>query len=159
MGKKYKEYPPTKDCIGCGKCCKRMSGHYSPTDFKDLSYDGLKSEIEKGRISVDWWSEVDREKSYYLRARHIDAPVVDPSWGGICMNLTKNGCSLPREERPLGCRTLKPEKGKCDGEYSKEICKNEWKQYSDVLEELVEYYGGAYDVIGALADFLEVFLR
>jgi len=159
MGK-YKEYPPTEDCAICGgMCCKRMACHYSPTDFKDLSYDGLKSEIEKGRISIDWWNEVDREKSYYLRARHVGAPVVDPSWGGVCMNLTDTGCSLSWEERPLGGRSLKPNRGSCGGDYSKEICKNEWKDYSEVLEELVEYYGGAYDTLGAFADFLEEFLR
>lgn len=43
-------------CKKCkGSCCKTMGCHYSPEDFKDLSFDGLKTEIDKGFISIDWW--------------------------------------------------------------------------------------------------------
>ena len=60
-------------CSKCkGFCCKRMGCHFSPDDFKDLTFDGLKKEIDKGYISIDWWEgnpfKDDREidKAYYL---------------------------------------------------------------------------------------------
>lgn len=143
----YPVYEPSKQCAKCkGQCCKRIPGHYSPTDFKDLSFEGLKAEIEKGGIAIDWWEAETRE--YYLRARQIGEEIVHGSWGGICVNLTPTGCRLPREERPLACNNLKPGKGArgdCEGTYTKEHCKNDWKAYSDVLCELVEYFGGAED--------------
>lgn len=142
MGKKVKVYQPTEACAACmGSCCKLMACHYSPSDFSDLSFEGLKAEIEKGRISIDWWEG--RKKMYYLRARHVGAPVVDGSWGGRCINLTETGCSLSWEERPLGGKALKPATspgGVCTSSYSKERCKNDWKQYAPVLEKLVDYF-------------------
>nr|DAU24511.1 MAG TPA: Protein of unknown function (DUF3109) [Caudoviricetes sp.] len=140
---KIKTFQPTEVCAQCkGDCCKTMGCHYSPTDLDDLSFEGLKSEIEKGKISIDWWSGDEHE--YYLRARHVGAPIVDPSWGGRCINLTETGCSLPWEKRPLGGRALKPKENsgnrKCRTFYSKEQSKNDWKPYSNVLKQLVEYF-------------------
>ena len=139
MDCKILEFEATEVCAICrGRCCKTMGCHYSPRDFKDLSYEGLKREIEKGRIAIDWW--VGEEPEYYLRARHIGEPIVCGSWGGTCVNLTENGCSLSWEERPLGGRALKPGATpfhECEDFYSKEDCKNEWKPYSDTLERLV----------------------
>lgn len=137
---KHKTYPPSKRCATCGgRCCKRIGGHYSPRDFRDLSFDGLKQEIEKGHISIDWWENFpDRE--YFLRARHVGEPIVYGSWGGVCVNLSNVGCDLPREARPLGCRNLKPGIGACTGTYTKEVCKNEWKEYSEVLTALAVYF-------------------
>ena len=60
------------------------------------------------------------------------------------MLLTENGCPLPFEERPLGARALKPRENyydDCESYYTKEDCKNEWKQYEDILRELVSYFG------------------
>lgn len=131
----------TEACAKCkGACCKRMGCHYSPRDFSDLSFEGLKAKIEKGNISIDWWESYEPE--FYLRARHIGAPVVDPSWGGVCVNLTDKGCALSWDERPLGGKALKPQAdGKCYyTSYSKEDCKNEWLQYAEVLERLAEYF-------------------
>lgn len=135
----YPVYEATKQCAKCkGQCCKHVPGHYSPADFKDLSFDGLKAEIEKGNIAIDWWEETPR--SYYLRARQLGEDIVHGSWGGICVNLAPWGCRLSWEERPLGCKSLKPAKRKCVGSYTKEICKNDWKEYSEVLNELVAYF-------------------
>lgn len=136
----YPVYEATKECARCGGlCCKRMPGHYSPSDFTDLSFEALKAEIEKGNIAIDWW-EAD-PKEYYLRARQLGENVVHGSWGGICVNLTPEGCSLGWDERPLGCKALKPSKYECSSSYTKEQCKNDWKAYDAVLRELVEYFG------------------
>lgn len=132
-------YRPTKLCEACkGKCCRFMACHYSPSDFADLSYDGLKHEIAKGRISIDWW-EADPPE-YYLRARNVGEPIVCGSWGGVCVNLTDTGCSLTWEERPLGGKALKPDRQLCTSSYTKEECKEEWKAYADVLRQLVRYF-------------------
>lgn len=138
----YPVYEATKQCAKCkGQCCMYMPGHYSPSDFPDLSYDALKTEIEKGGIAIDWWEATPNQ--YYLRARQIGENVVHGSWGGICVNLTPRGCRLSWEERPLGCRSVKPRKNKrgdCVGSYTKEICKNDWQQHSVVLNKLVEFF-------------------
>lgn len=142
MSSETSEFKATETCAMCrGRCCRHMGCHYSPRDFKDLSYEGLKREIEKGRISIDWW--VGEEPEYYLRARHIGEPIVCGSWGGTCVNLTENGCSLAWEDRPLGGRALKPGAtllDDCEIFYSKEECKNEWKPYSHILIVLAAYY-------------------
>ena len=56
-------------CKKCkGSCCKTMGCHYSPEDFKDLSFDGLKTEIDKGFISIDWWSLwfINKERMFFI---------------------------------------------------------------------------------------------
>lgn len=138
--KEYPTYKPKRCCAICkGECCRQMGCHYSPRDFADLSYEGLKKEIEKGKISIDWWEA--EEPEYYLRARHVDCSVVDPSWGGVCVNLTETGCSLSFEDRPLGGKCLKPDPlNMCKNSYSKEDCKNEWKPYREILVDLVQHF-------------------
>ena len=42
-------------CAECGgTCCKSCGCHFSPSDFEDLSFDGLKKELQKGYISIDY---------------------------------------------------------------------------------------------------------
>ena len=134
------EFKPSAACEKCkGACCKHMACHFAPSDFTDLSYDALKAEIERGFISIDWWE--DDRPEYFLRMRHVDAPIVDPSWGGRCMLLTDSGCPLPFEQRPLGARALKPvQGGNCEVFYSKEDCKNDWMPYHEILSDLVVYF-------------------
>lgn len=140
----YPVYEPSRQCSTCkGKCCQHMPGHYSPADFADLSFEGLKAKIEEGNIAIDWWSN-DGQKEYYLRARHHCENIVHGSWGGVCVNLSPAGCRLSWEERPLGCRNLKPRessRGDCRGSYTKEKCKNDWKEHAEVLNRLVEHFG------------------
>lgn len=150
-GKEIEVYRATDVCSRCkGACCCTMGGHYSPQDFEDLSFEGLMKEIYKGKISIDWW-ESERGPEYYLRARNLFEPIVCGSWGGTCVNWNaESGCCLSWEERPLGCKVLKPGKkivagrpvGECYSTYLKEECKNEWSKYSDVLRALVNYYCG-----------------
>lgn len=140
-------------CAKCGgSCCKGMGCHYSPEDFSDLSLDGLKKEIDKGHISIDWWegNPFDNEewipKAYFLRVRNVDAPVVDASWGGRCSLLTEKGCSLSYGERPKGGRMLIPhESHRCKVEYTKDECARDWYEYIDVLRELEEIYDDGED--------------
>lgn len=133
-------------CSKCGgKCCKQCGGHYSPDDFDEISIEALKKRIDKGDISIDWWDgDVvcgDLYRTLYLRARHVGADKVDPSWGGKCLHLKKDGCDLSFENRPLACRDLIPSEDKCIGSYSKEDCCKDWYKHQDILEALVDYYG------------------
>lgn len=135
-------------CSKCkGFCCKRMGCHFSPDDFKDLTFESLKKEIDKGYISIDWWEgnpfKDDRyiDKAYYLRIRNENADVVDPSWGGRCSLLTDEGCMLSYNERPKGGRLLIPnETDRCEIRYSKLDSAKDWYKYNDVLLKLEDYY-------------------
>lgn len=135
------EFQVTEKCSRCkGTCCKTMGCHFSPDDFKEISFESLKAEIEKGFISIDWWEGAEPE--YFLRMRNKFQPIVDPSWGGECILLTPNGCPLPFEKRPLGARALEPKSTRqgCVQHYSKKQCKDDWKKYNDILVQLVEYF-------------------
>lgn len=136
-----------KVCSKCGgKCCKSMGCHYSPTDFTNITFETLKQSIDKGYISIDWWEgdvfDNDRERTYFLRIRNKKANIVDPSWGGECVLLTEQGCSLSFNERPMGGRALTPGTiyDSCINPYSKEDCCQEWYPYQDILERLVYEY-------------------
>lgn len=56
---------------------------------------------------------VDRlDYAYYFRpaikGRTNDNKIFDGCWGGECIFLTDEGCSLPFDNRPLECRSLEP---------------------------------------------------
>ena len=141
-------------CRVCrGLCCKSCGCHFSPDDFKEITFESLKKEIDKGNISIDWWDGspfVDNdigvsldgiEKAYYLRMRNEHSPIVDPSWGGQCILLTDTGCPLSYEERPKGARELIPiEEGHCYSNYTKKQACKDWYKYDDILRRLVEIY-------------------
>lgn len=135
-------------CRECeGSCCKEMGCHYSPDDFKDLSFESLKKEIDKGYISIDWWEgnpfDDNREinKAYYLRIKNVGANIVDPSWGGECILLTNDGCKLSYNKRPKGGRMLIPDAyGPCESKYSKQEAARDWYKYRDILSKLVKHY-------------------
>lgn len=130
-------------CAQCGgACCKQMGCCFSPTDFDDLSFEGLKQKItETGYISIDWWEE--DEPLYFLRMRHVDAAVVDPSYGGQCCKLTPNGCTFDFEHRPYEGKSLIPKttyNGRCTVTYSKHDCAVEWTPYAAILTRLYEEF-------------------
>ena len=146
----------SKLCSECGgKCCMRCGCHFNPNDFKDISYETLKAEIEKGYISIEW---VDGEAVlrpggvYILRVRNVGKPIVDNSYDrSPCILWSeKNGCKLSYEKRPLGGRLLIPMKGydyftkkeeyMCHNEYDIDACFDDWAKYQEVLRKLVEYF-------------------
>ena len=136
-------------CKKCGgKCCQQYPCHYSPDDFVDLSYDGLKAEIEKGYISIDWWEgDADStlnefDKTYFLRVKTAWGCVTDPSWGGQCILWDKeNGCPLDFEHRPKGGRMLIPDLSDCKQAYLKLQCALDWRSYYPVLHKLyINFY-------------------
>lgn len=142
----------SKFCKDCGDCCKNVPGAYFPDDFKSLEPNHLAQMMIKKRLAVDWW-EGDpvegREKlgwAYFLRPptinpKYKDSPR-DPTWGGVCSNLTNTGCSLPFRKRPAGCRFLKPKRDRnCDYEKDKWNKKDSciaWIPYTDVIEKALK---------------------
>lgn len=140
-------------CAECGGvCCKACGCHFSPDDFKDVSFDGLKKEIEKGYISIDYvdgeivWSSIG---IYILRARNQDSPIVDTGFRNRkpCILLTENGCKLDYEKRPTGGKLLIPNtissfchETTCKSKYKIVDCCYEWKPHQKVLYQLVKYF-------------------
>ena len=135
-------------CSKCkGRCCKSMGCHYSPNDFKGISFEILKNKIEEGNISIDWWEgnpfndDRDIQRAFFLRVRNVHSPIIDPSWGGRCKLLTDEGCSLPYKDRPKGGRELIPhESFMCNLTYSKDECAKDWYVYNDIFQKLEKYF-------------------
>lgn len=127
--------------------------HFAPTDFDDLTFEGLKKKLERGYISIDL---VDGEMIYQrgffyiLRARNEGAPIVDFGYNrrSKCCLLTKKGCKLSFEERPSGGKSLIPGYKKtenngfwmCTQTYEVEQCCYDWRPYHEVISKLVEYF-------------------
>lgn len=131
-------------CSLCkGSCCKTLPGQYAPEDLKEtITYDLVKKLLYEGKHSIDWL-EGD-EEIYYLRPATINGGMIDPSWGGRCVNLTDDGCSLTEDVRPLQCRMLKPQgtvnHKTCNAakEFNKEAMAKRWLNYQNILLDLVK---------------------
>lgn len=139
-----------------------MGCHFSPEAFKEISFGCLKSQIDNGDKSIDWWKGnpldalAEDYKGFYLRMRNLNvwsndkAPIVDPSYGGKCCILTDGGCPLDFKDRPKGGRLLIPyyqEVSKnsklnfqCVSKYRKRQCAIDWMPYHDILQELYDYF-------------------
>lgn len=127
-------------CTKCGgKCCKSLGGFFHPNDIgvDNITKDDLINFIKRGDVSIDWF-EGDDDNLYFLRMRNQRANIIDPSWGGVCCHWTPNGCSIPFEKRPYGCKRLVPnQSGKCtEGSYAKYECGHDWLPYNDILQEI-----------------------
>lgn len=144
---KYVDYDMCKACGGV--CCKQIGCMYLPRDFKRLDFNSLKTELNKGNISIagqpigginqNGWTVM-----MHLRARNINADIVDLfTAGGPCKLLTPDGCSLPESKRPTVGLRLQPTKigGPCENKVSTTKI-TEWFNYCEVLDELIEYYSG-----------------
>jgi len=154
---KYKPFSKEEDtsltinnevCASCkGVCCKMCGCHFSPDDFTDLSFNGLKNELDLGHISID---VVFGEQFYLdrnnliLRMRNKDRNVYDPITSRRdteCSLLTETGCLLPYEERPSGGRLLVPNlTHNCRTNYGISDCSKEWGYFQKVLTELSAHY-------------------
>lgn len=147
-----------KICSKCGgECCKNCGCHFSPDDFKEISFEYLKKEMEKGYISID---HVDGELIsqsfgvFILRIRNQGAPIVDLGYKRTpCILLTEEGCKLKYKNRPSGGKLLIPSKKfikdifgcdtstrNCQTRYTIRDCCYEWKPHQKILVDLIEYF-------------------
>lgn len=133
-------------CTECGgECCKSMGCQLSPEDIKGgVTYENVKSLLESGKYSIDWWDKDEKfgEYAIFIRARHVDADVIDPSYGGTCVMLTETGCSLSYDDRPKGGRELRAHPlHMCDDSgYTKLQSAKDWFEYRDILKVLFDEY-------------------
>jgi hypothetical protein len=111
-------------CSECGgECCKKMPGSCYPEDFGlPGDFSSLDVALNSGKYAIDWWEGDARgdmeelSKTHYIRPATKDkiGVLYDPSWGGECVFLAKDGCVLKEDKRPLGCKKLEPKKNtKC----------------------------------------------
>lgn len=127
-------------------CCRNGGCIYSPDYFGEISYEILKKELEKGKISI---ATIDKEKvegdldGYILRVRNQNSPIVDTCYGKRtpCILLNEDGCKLDYEHRPAG-RTPIPGycEGGCQMKYDIKRYYNQWKPYFEILHQLKEYF-------------------
>jgi len=97
-------------CRKCGgKCCKSLPGGCIPEDFEEPLQESL-TEALKGDYAVDWWEGPGGDmEGYYIRPKiKGTGRIYDPAWGGECIFLGEEGCSLDPYERPANCRLLEP---------------------------------------------------
>lgn len=147
-------------CKSCGGiCCKQCGCHFSPRDFKEISFEYLKSEILKGYISID----VVNGDAYFidgfpyiLRVRNVGAPIVEESLvyrkRTQCILLGKDGCMFDYAHRPTGGKLLIPsdkidynyffssDERHCRSLYDIRECCLEWRPYTKILSELHGFF-------------------
>lgn len=142
-------------CKECGgECCQRCGCEFSPSDFPEISFKYLKSQIEKGYISIEY---IDREQiysdfgGYILRMRNQGRPIVDPGYLGRipCILWSKEeGYKLDDNNRPSGGKLMEPStkidsitgEHECPTTYSTRRCVYEWKCYQHILLQLKDYF-------------------
>lgn len=146
-------------CRECGgRCCMNAPCHFSPEDFEDLSYRGLKRTLRKKKyISIVKFSkrfvEVSLDQSvggtlkhfFFLRIRTsetgIAARAAEIEDDDFCMLLRKDGCELEYKDRPKGARLLIPKEGsRCEQLYTVDDCVHDWIPYQKVLEKLYKFF-------------------
>lgn len=141
-------------CKKCGgACCKTCGCQFSPEDFKEVNFDSLYHEIEKGYIAFDVFDDADWRGDtfvYYLRVRNkgeslCDSlrPILRKKQG--CILLTKRGCKLTYENRPTGGRNLLPiydhdHHLNCHQTYDTVECAHEWLPYKELLGQLIQVF-------------------
>lgn len=149
-------YSKPEICKKCGgQCCRTCGCEFSPDDFKEISFEYLKGEMEKGYISityVDGESVFEDFGIYILRMRNKDRPVIDlESAPNQCIIWNKDtGCPFDYEHRPSGGKLLVPTEEVCEGlfmdikkchtDYTMILCCYEWKPHQRVLLKLVDYF-------------------
>jgi hypothetical protein len=146
-------------------CCKAMAGAASPSDFGRTPFEvtaGLNRALESGDWAIDWWEgdarpgytwdDADhRSVTYFIRPRHQGKPIVEPTWGGTCVFLGRDGCKLPftslngSPRRPANCRNLivkTTEGGSCTPDIlaHKQASAVRWGSYQSLLGDLRSKY-------------------
>ncbi len=94
-------YPETEMCSHCGgECCRRQPGYCLPADFASTT--AVRAAVESGKYTI-----------VLLLDEHVMARVIRPQHRDTlrkeyCIFLQADGCELPFEDRPYGCRMLRP---------------------------------------------------
>jgi hypothetical protein len=107
-----KGYPETEMCVRCeGECCRRQPGHCLPSEFE--SAEAVRAAVTSGRYTIVLLMDSD------IMARVVRPHYKEPDRKAGCIFLQANGCGLPLQARPYGCRMLRPreaDEGHCEPE-------------------------------------------
>lgn len=127
-------------CTPCGgNCCKTYPGIVSPEDVGAPDLERMTQRLEvmlrSGRYTIDWWEGDDVE---FVRPAQVGHEGKHRHGGGAgaCSLLSESGCVLEHDDRPLGCRGLKPvpkAAGGCEPHESKEHQVHAWEPYQELL--------------------------
>lgn len=94
-------YRETEMCVRCeGSCCKRQSGHCLPSEFG--SAETVRTAVTSGKYTIVLLLDTD------IIARVVRPHYKDPHRRMGCVFHKARGCELQFENRPYGCRMLKP---------------------------------------------------
>lgn len=151
---KFFDAPAALACAACGQCCKALPGQFIPADLGAAEPDRTakaRDLLLSGNYSIDWWEgDIDGHDEmsviYFLRPSTVAAQgkIFDPSWGGQCIMLGENGCTLTREDRPFVCKALVPTHPNCHG-MSKHDVAVAWRADSNWLGDLGNEVAAAQD--------------
>lgn len=152
----------TELCEKCGgRCCKHCACFYSPYDFEKVNYETLSKLIEKGYVSIRYFTRrFSKQKSgvFILTIRNKGAEAVDiPSrQTGGCSVLTATGCPFSFEDRPTGGQRLVPISVtdsygrthlRCIQTYGIEDACREWLPYNELLRTLAYDYASDNSIV------------
>ena len=100
---------PSCDCSICRSCCSSIPGAFDPYHLWKLIKSG---HIRLEDLIKDYYLGLDNEVFWYLRPKKIDEKSISLApidcKRGACVHLGDNGCTLPPEFLPLGCRSALP---------------------------------------------------
>ena len=109
---RYKYYAPIAYCKTCGgSCCKKIPGTCLPRDISNLFPAGSLREsvvkaLDSKKFAVDWYESP--IPKYFIRpAIKDDHRRYSPTWGGECVFLSPDGCTLG-DKKPHGCKIVRP---------------------------------------------------
>ena len=103
-------YRETEICVICkGSCCRKQSGHCLPSEFGSAK--AVRNAVTSGQYGI-----------FLLVDENIIARIVRPQYRELfrktgCVFHHADGCELRFEDRPYGCRMLRPRDR--DGEHCK----------------------------------------
>ena len=142
-------------CAACkGRCCKRCGCFLSPRDFKRITFDYLRDEIEKGYIQILYIHKSQSGQGtgvFVLAVRNVNGPYVNIPlrFTGPCVMLSEEGCAFSDKERPYGGQFLIPKGGiepdgtafsQCEAMYDVKSACFEWLPYKKMLQGLAYYF-------------------
>ena len=142
-------------CKKCGGwCCKHYPGATIPSQWgkndKEI-LENLTEAFKSKRWTIDWYEGDPRrgknemKESYFVRPadkEYGDTFLFCPLWKGECVFLTREGCSLTEEKKPLQCWTVIPrEDFKCIQYLTKKEVAILWIPYRDIILEAAKRSG------------------
>lgn len=146
--KNYTGFPICKECGGY--CCKKCPGDFSPDDFgsnREEIYNNILNGLTNGVLTFhtrliyrdyckdDYITKCD--SAYCSHDVITIRPVTKPKKSdGECIFLSKDGCELSFDKRPLLCKSLIPGKKLSDRCLSRIPAVNitlEWIGYEDMM--------------------------